>query len=104
MDYASGVLIAAALVGLLCAYHFGLRTGVIGAGVTLVLLFAALVVPGYALPIYAVVGLGVVGVCLIGPRVSRDEARPVKRSLRAAIQIGRRLYGQLVAQSRQRRR
>jgi hypothetical protein len=104
MDYASGVLIAAALVGLLCAYHFGLRTGVIGAGVTLALLFAALVVPGYALPIYAVVGLGVVGICLIGPRVSRDEARPVKRSLRVAVQVGRRLYRQILAQSRQRRR
>lgn len=88
------MLIAACCIGLLCAYHFGLRVGIIGAGVTLVLFVAALVVPAYAVHIYVTVALGVVGVCVVGPRVSSDEARPVKRSLRMMFKLGRKLIEQ----------
>lgn len=94
------MLIAACCIGLLCAYHFGLRIGIIGAGVTLVLFVAALVMPTYALHIYAAVALGVAGVCVVGPRVASDEARPVKRSLRMIFKLGRRLVDQARGKSR----
>lgn len=88
------MLIATIAIGLLAAWHFGFRAGAIAAGLTFVLLIAAIVMPGHALMIYAVVGAGVVGICFLGPRLSRDEARPVKRSLRAAYKIGKQLLKQ----------
>lgn len=89
------MLIATIAIGLLAAWHFGFRTGAIAAGATFVLLVAALAMPGHAFKIYALVGVGVVGICLIGPRVARDEARPVKRSIRAAFKIGKQLVKQI---------
>ena len=84
------MIIAAIAIGLLSAYHFGLRSGMIAAGVTAVLLVAAMVMPGYAFKIYGVVAVGVVGICLAGPRIARDEARPVKRAMKMAIKFVRR--------------
>jgi len=93
--YSSQVIITAIAIGLLSAYHFGLRAGVVTAGVTAVLLVAAMVMPGHALTIYGVVIVGVIGICVGGPRLSRDEARPVKRGLRTAIRLARRMVKRL---------
>lgn len=89
------MIIAAIAVGLLCAYHFGFRAGAVAAGATFALLIASVVMPGSALKIYVAIAAGVIGICLVGPRVSRDEARPVKRALRAAIRAGRLMYRRL---------
>lgn len=89
------MLIATIAIGLLAAWHFGFRAGAIAAGLTFALLIAALMMPGHAMAIYALVGAGVVGICVIGPRVARDEARPVKRSLRTAYKVGKQLIKQL---------
>lgn len=63
-----GMLIAALLVGAVTAFYFGLRSGLVAAGATFVLFLAATVVPGIAFWAYAAVGLGVIGVCTIGPK------------------------------------
>jgi hypothetical protein len=65
------MLVAAILVGLLATYYFGIRPGVIAAGVTAALLLVALVVPGLALWVYAAVGVGVFGILTAGPRLRR---------------------------------
>ena len=93
--YTSIVIIASIGIGLLCAYHFGVRAGVVAAGLTVALLFAALVMPGYAFKIYGVVAVGVTGICFVGPRLARDEARPVKRSLKMAFKMARKAIARL---------
>ena len=89
------MLIATIAIGLLAAWHFGFRAGAIAAGATFVLLVAAIAMPGHAIKIYVAVGVGVVGLCLIGPRISRDEARPVKRSIRTAYKVGKQLINRI---------
>ena len=83
------------IVGVFAAYHFGLRNGMIAAGVTAALLFATLIMPTMAFKIYGVVAVGVTGIAVVGPRLKRNEARPVKRGFRAALKIGRRLVNQI---------
>jgi hypothetical protein len=65
------MLIAALAVGLLTAYYFGLRPGMVAAGATAALLLAALVMPGLRFYAYGVLGAGIVGVCMIGPKLRR---------------------------------
>ena len=62
------MFIAAILVGGLTAFYFGVRPGVMAAGASLVAFLAAAIVPGVSLWAYVVVGLGVGGVLVLGPR------------------------------------
>ena len=65
------MLIAAALVGLLTAYYFGLRPGMAAAGATAALFLLAMVAPHLAIFAYGAVGVGVGVVCVVGPRLRR---------------------------------
>jgi hypothetical protein len=62
------MLIAAALVGGVTAFYFGVRPGVIAAGVALAAFLAAAVIPGAAIWAYVAVGVGVGGVLILGPK------------------------------------
>ena len=68
------MFIAAILVGLLVAYYFGLRPGMIAAGATVGLFLIAMVVPGAATYAYVLVCAGVAGVVLLGPKLKRPDA------------------------------
>ncbi len=83
------------IVGVLAAYHFGLRFGLVSAGLTMAILLAALISPGHAFKLYGLVTVGVVGLAVVGPRMKRNQARPVKKGIRAAIKIGRKLVRQI---------
>ncbi len=89
------MIISAIAIGLLCAYHFGMRSGLVAAGATAVLLLAAMIMPGHALTIYSLVVIGVVGICVAGPRLTRDEARPVKRAIKMALKAARQMIKRL---------
>ncbi len=68
------MFIAALLVGLLVAYYFGVRPGMIAAGATAGLFLLAAVMPGAAAYAYVVVCAGVAGVIWLGPRLKRPDA------------------------------
>ena len=65
------MLIAAALVGLLTAYYFGLRPGMVAAGVTAALFVVAMMAPNLAIFAYGAVGVGVGALCIVGPKLRR---------------------------------
>jgi hypothetical protein len=62
------MLFASLLVGLITYYYFGQRPGVIAAVAAGVLFVVAAIVPGAKLVAYAIVGAGLVGVCLVGAK------------------------------------
>lgn len=68
------MLIAALVVGLLTAYYFGLRPGMLAAGATAALFVVAMVVPAVAVWAYVTVGVGVAGLCWLGPKLRRNTA------------------------------
>jgi hypothetical protein len=72
--YPTPMLIAALLVGLLVAYYFGLRPGMVAAGATAGLFLLAAVVPGAAAYAYVLVCAGVAGVIWLGPKLKRPDA------------------------------
>jgi hypothetical protein len=91
------VLIAAAVIGLLTAYYFGLRAGGIAAGAAFLLFVGALVMPGRALAIYGLVAVGVVALLVAGPRYGRKGARTdmfriIGRGTRVARDVLRKLW------------
>jgi hypothetical protein len=67
------MLIAALVIGLLFAYYLGFRPGMYAAGASAALFFVATAVPNWALWSYAIVGVGVLAVCTIGPRVQKPS-------------------------------
>jgi hypothetical protein len=70
------MLIAAALVGGLTGYYFGIRAGAIAAAVSAFLFVLAMFMPGYAVAFYGIVIVAVVAICFIGPKVAKpNEAR-----------------------------
>lgn len=69
------MIFAAILVGLLTAYYLGVRAGTIAAAVAGGLFLVAAFVPPLKLIAYALVGVGVAGVCVVGPRHQRPEAK-----------------------------
>jgi hypothetical protein len=69
------MLIGALIIGLVTAYYFGLQRGMYAAGASAALFLIAAVVPGASLVAYAVVGVGVAGVCLVGPRFQKPGHR-----------------------------
>ena len=83
------MFIGAILIGLLTAYYFGIKPGVIAAAGSFMMFVVAEVVPAVALWVYGAVALFIVGVCLLGPRmVKPDEdsgGRKVRRMARQAI-------------------
>jgi hypothetical protein len=76
------MLIAAALVGLLTAYYFGLRPGMVAAGTTAALFLVAMVAPHLAIFAYGAVGVGVGAVCVVGPKL-RKKGTPAQVSFAA---------------------
>ena len=68
------MFIAALLVGALVAYYFGLRPGLLAAGATAGLFLLAAVIPGAAAYAYVVVGVGVAGVVVLGPKLKRPDS------------------------------
>jgi hypothetical protein len=65
------MLIAALLVGLLTAYYFGVRSGMVAAGATAGLFLFAAMAPHLAIFAYGAVGVGVGVVCIVGPKLRR---------------------------------
>jgi hypothetical protein len=61
------MILAALAVGLLTAFYFGPRPGVIAAAATALLCLVAAIIPGAKLLAYAILGAGLVGVCFVGP-------------------------------------
>lgn len=68
------MFLAALLVGLLVAYYFGTRPGMIAGGAAAALFLLAVVVPVVATYAYVVVCAGVAGVVLLGPKLKRPDA------------------------------
>ena len=87
-------MIAAVVIGLVTAYYFGVRNGGIAAAVAGGLFLAALVMPGRALMIYGLVGVGLMAVLALGPRYGRPGARA------NLLKVVRRMAGQLLRKLR----
>jgi hypothetical protein len=85
------MLIAAAIVGLIVAYHLGIRPGVYAAAGSAALFLVAMTVPRWAIWAYAIVGVGVIGVCLIGPKLPKEEAAGFEKWGRRAFSWMRKL-------------
>ena len=81
------MVLAALICGLVTAYYFGLRPGVIAAALALALFLAGAIIPGLGLISYVAVGGGLVGVYALGSRRPRDPA------IGRALDAGKRLVG-----------
>ena len=83
------MLIGALLIGLLTAYYFGVKPGVIAAASSALLFIVADVIPGTALLVYGAIAVFIIGVCLLGPRFVKPEeeqgGRKVRRMARQAL-------------------
>jgi hypothetical protein len=66
------MLIAAALVGLVAAYYFGIQAGIWAAAATAVLVVGTMI-PGLALYAYAAMGVGVAALVWLGPKLRRKD-------------------------------
>ncbi len=78
---------AVLLMGALAAYYFGLRVGAWAAAGTALLCAAALMLPLYAIPIYILLAVGVVGILIIGPR--RKKPTDAVRVTRTAVHVAK---------------
>jgi hypothetical protein len=85
------MLLAALIIGLVTAYYLGFRAGGVAAVISAALFLLAAIIPPLAIPAYAVVGTGVAAVCVVGPRVQKDETR--QRFQNEATKLARRLWG-----------
>jgi hypothetical protein len=83
------MLLAALVVGGLATYYLGVRAGVIAAGASAVLFIVADVVPALAVWVYAIVGVGVLALCAVGPRVQQQSHR------QRVSALGRELAGRI---------
>lgn len=90
------MVIAALLVGLLVAYYFGLRPGMMAAGTTAALCLVAMVAPHLAIFAYGAIGVGVGAVCMLGPKLRRKKT-PAQMTFaaRAGVAEVMRRYRQL---------
>ncbi len=86
------MIIGALLIGLLTAYYFGIKPGIIAAGVSGLLFLIASIVPGASLTVYGVVVVFIVAVCLVGPRMPGAKENDGKKTLR---RWGRRIMGKI---------
>ncbi len=65
------MLIAAIVCGLVTAYYFGLQAGMYAAAAGAGLSLVAVVIPPWAMWSYAIIAIGLIGVCLLGPRFGK---------------------------------
>lgn len=65
------MIIAAILCGLLAAYYFGIRAGYIAAGIAAGLFVLAWVIPAATVAAYLIIAAGIVGLCVLGPRLRK---------------------------------
>lgn len=80
------MLLATLIVGGVTAYWFGLRPGAWAAAATFGLLLVAAFVPSAATAIHVLLALGLLVVCLVGPRRERPpDAVRATRWVRGAI-------------------
>lgn len=87
------MIIAAIAIGLLTAYYFDLRIGIMAAGASLACFAVAFVMPSVALYAYGAVAVGVGAVCVIGPKVQKPSAKTKAMFVaRTAIRKVRSLY------------
>ena len=90
------MILGSLLIGLLTAYYFGVKPGIIaGAGAAL-LFIAADVIPGAQLGVYVLVAMFIIAVCVVGPRRAdshEDESKNAIRrwSKRAMSELWRRM-------------
>lgn len=89
------MLIAAAVIGLMTAYYFGVRFGTYAAVGAALAFVCALVVPGVKWPLYGLVGVFVLGITVMGPRfgqsgASTDLVRHLRRGVTWVIRRTRR--------------
>lgn len=87
--YNACMFLGALLIGLLTAYYFGIKPGIIAAGASALLFIVAQVVPGAMLGVYGLVALFIIGVIVIGPRRAQNQpssgAQRVRRLARQAL-------------------
>jgi hypothetical protein len=69
------MLLAALIIGLVTAYFLGFRSGGVAAAVAAGLFLLAAIFPPLALPAYGLVAAGVAVLCVLGPRMQKDETR-----------------------------
>ncbi|MCG8417776.1 MAG: hypothetical protein MJE77_07515 [Proteobacteria bacterium] len=86
------MFIGALLIGLLTAYYFGLKPGIIAAAASVLLFIVADAVPPAQLAIYAVIAVFITGVCFLGPRTARSDETDPQNAVRRWT---RRLVGEL---------
>ena len=87
--YNALMLLGAILIGLLTAYYFGIKPGIIAAATCALLFILAQVVPGTMLGVYGLVALFIIGVVVIGPRRAKNQepsgAQRVRKLARQAL-------------------
>lgn len=66
------MLLACLVIGGLAAYYLGYRAGVIAAGAAFALFVTADVIPVLSFWLYAAVGVGVLGLCTLGPKFQKE--------------------------------
>ena len=71
------MFIGALIIGVVCAYYLGLQAGILGGAAAAVLLLVAAAIPSLSMYAYGIVAVGIVGVCLIGPRLERSPSNTV---------------------------
>ena len=86
------MLVGALFIGLLTAYYFGVKPGIVAAAVSALLFIAAAIVPGAALGAYALIALFVIAVCVMGPRQGARQAEESKNVVR---RWGKRVMGEI---------
>lgn len=88
------MLFAAIVVGLITTYYLGVRAGGVAAAAAAALFVIASFYPPLKLVAYALVGIGLAGVCIVGPHYQRPEtkkqARDVLKWLKRAFAYGKR--------------
>lgn len=89
------MLIAAAVIGLMTAYYFGVRLGTYAAVGAALVFACALVLPGVKWPLYGFIGIFVLGITVLGPRfgksaASADLVRHLRRGVTWVLRRARR--------------
>lgn len=83
------MFVAAIIIGVVCAYYLGVQAGIYGGAATLVLLLIGAAIPSLAMYAYLIVAVGLVGVCLIGPRLEKSPSNT------AVMKGARKILGKL---------
>ena len=86
------MLTGALLIGLLTAYYFGVKPGIVAAAGSALLFIVADIIPALALGAYALVALYIIGVCVVGPRHERAREQEVQGNV--VRRWGKRVVGE----------